>query len=170
MFRVLRLMAGNLSKGPATIPFPGQVPAPDLFRGAVRLEPSRCLACGMCAYVCVSRAITGEDRTGEYHWSYDPGRCTFCARCADRCPGEALSMEPIPLDPYRQQGGLAREVAVPLPVCPDCGQPVRNTPEAWLHAAFGQVDERTRELARLCVRCRRRRLQRGMKASRGEEA
>ena len=164
MLRVLNLLAGNLSQGPSTLPFPSQVPTPGDFRGLVRLDPSRCLTCGICAYVCVSRAITGLEQGSAYLWSYDPGRCTFCARCRERCPGRALSMDPAPMPPYARQGDLYTEIAVERPACPECGKPAHAPTEAWLQTAFGQVDDRTRRLVRLCVRCRRRQLQRGMKA------
>lgn len=167
MLRVLKLMSGNLANGPSTVRFPGQVAAPAEFRGLVRIESSQCLACGICAYVCVSRAITGREQESHYQWSYDPGRCTFCARCADRCPGRALALTPDPAPAYAARGELAVEVPVPLPVCPECGRPSRNTTETLLRSAFEHIDEKTRQLAELCPRCRRRRLQQGMKTFAG---
>ena len=167
MLRVLKLMTGNLAKGPSTVRFPGQVAAPEAFRGLVRIESSQCLACGICAYVCVSRAITGREQESHYHWSYDPGRCTFCARCADRCPGQALALAPEPVPHYAAHGELAVEVPVPLPLCPECGTPSRRTTETLLRSAFESIDEKTRRLAELCPRCRRRQLQLGMKTFAG---
>ena len=168
MLRILSLMAGNIAKGPSTVPFPGQVPTPEAFRGLVRIDVSRCLTCGMCSYVCVSGAITGREKADHYQWNYDPGRCTFCARCASRCPGQALAMGEQPAPSYGEHGALASKVQVPLPLCPDCGKPTTNAPEEWLQGAFANVDDRTRDLAHLCIRCRRKRVQRGLFPSAGD--
>jgi formate hydrogenlyase subunit 6/NADH:ubiquinone oxidoreductase subunit I len=168
MHPILRLLADQVSLGPATVPFPGRVPTPDGFRGLVGIDPGRCLACGLCSYVCVSSAIAGEEQENHYRWSYDPGRCTFCARCVDRCPGQALAMDPAPPAPYGRPGEHAATCTVPLPACPDCGKPARNTPEAWLRSAFGRVDDNLRDLAKRCVRCRRRHLQEELKAIGGQ--
>lgn len=167
MFHILRRMAGNIAKGPSTIPFPGEVPPPAGLRGLVRMDAERCLACGICAYVCVSDAITGEEREGAYEWAYEPGRCTFCGRCEDHCPGRALSMEPVAPPSYRKPHVLASSVTVAFPACPICGEPNRHVTEAWVGKAFQAPAGETRELLRLCVRCRRKRIAEAMKQSNG---
>jgi formate hydrogenlyase subunit 6/NADH:ubiquinone oxidoreductase subunit I len=168
VLQILRLIAGNLGRGPATIRLPGSVPVPPGFRGRVLLEPARCLACGLCAYVCVSDAITGrEDGGGGYGWEYDPGRCAFCARCVDHCPGHALAMASEPTRPYLEPGELAVRERIAFPPCPDCGAPARPATPQLLGLAFEHPTEHTRELVRRCERCRRRRQQRGLAAAAG---
>lgn len=162
MWRILQVMANNLKERAATVRLPDSVPAPAGFRGRVILDPARCLACGVCAYVCVSDAITGVNEERAYHWSYEPARCTFCARCADCCPGRALSMDPHPLPVYAHLGELAAQCHVPFPVCRECGAPTRPVTTELLSHAFEHIREDTRELAQLCERCRRRRLQRSL--------
>ena len=168
MLPILGLMADNIANGPSTVRFPGIVPAPNGFRGLLHIDASHCLACGMCAYVCVSDAITGLEQAESYQWSYEPGRCTFCARCVERCPGQALAMAAEPAPSYAQRGALALTVQVPFPACPDCGKPTRNATDEWLRSAFGNVDDKVRDLARLCARCRRRQVQRGLIAVAGD--
>ncbi len=61
MLGILKVIAGNAASAPATVRLPEHVPAPARFRGRVAIDPARCVACGTCAYVCVSDAITGRD-------------------------------------------------------------------------------------------------------------
>ncbi len=148
-----------------TVRLPDAVPAPGGYRGAVTLDPARCLACRTCGYVCVSAAITGAEVSTGYAWDYEPGRCTFCARCVDRCPGNALSMSPVPLPAYARPGELAVHHLVPFAACLDCGKPVRPATGELLARAFEHVTDETRALLRCCERCRRRRLQRRLLAA-----
>jgi Fe-S-cluster-containing hydrogenase component 2 len=159
---MLWLIAGNLADGPATVRLPDSVPPPSRYRGRVILDPSRCLACRICAYVCVSDAITGAEEDAAYAWAYEPGRCTFCARCLDRCPGDALVMASEAPPAYFRLGELGVRHLVPFPVCPECGAPVRPVSEELLGRAFEHLTDDIRDLARRCERCRRRRLQRSL--------
>lgn len=160
MFRILSLIASNMAKERATVPLPNSVPVPSEFRGAVLLDTAKCLACGMCSYVCVSDAIVGTNEEKAFTWEYEPGRCTFCARCVERCPGGALSMQETPLPSYETFGDLSVRQVVPFKPCLDCGAPVRPATETLIGTAFGHLKETTRELLRTCERCRRKRLQR----------
>lgn len=162
MLKILALIARNTAAGPFTVPLPGSVATPTKFRGAVELDTSRCIGCGLCSYVCVSNAIVGAECDHGYRWHYEPGRCTFCARCLERCPCQALSMQSEPLGSYEQAGERASEHLVAFAACPDCGTPVRQANEALLQRAFAHWTSQTRELTRLCERCRRQRLQRNM--------
>ena len=156
MFHILAVIAGNLLHGPGTIRLPGSVPCPANFRGAVTLDPALCLACGICSYVCVSDAITGEEQDKNYLWTYEPGRCTFCARCVDRCPGRALTMAAEPVAAYSKPGERGVRQLVPFPACPHCGAPSRPVNEELLGRAYDEVNQEIRLLARLCERCRQR--------------
>lgn len=169
MLKILRIIAANLTGPRATVPLPGSVPAPPAFRGAVTMNPEKCIGCGMCSYVCVSNAITGSDQGKTYAWAYDPGRCTFCARCFDRCPVHAIGMEPEALLSYERQGERNVVHTVQFKECPECGEPVRNASEEFLRQAFDHIKDETYELVRLCERCRRRRLQRSLIASAFED-
>jgi formate hydrogenlyase subunit 6/NADH:ubiquinone oxidoreductase subunit I len=163
---ILRVIANNVKGGAATVRLPGSVPVPEGFRGRVSIDPQRCLACGMCSYVCVSDAITGLNQARSYVWAYDPGRCAFCARCVDRCPGHALSMEQAPAPIYRMRGALRIERQIAFPPCPVCGAPHRPVTHDLLRMAFdGAVPDDTSLLVKLCERCRRRRLQRNIFAA-----
>ncbi len=165
MAGILRVIGENLAGGRVTIRLPGRVPAPPGYRGAVVIDPSRCLVCGVCAYVCVSEAISGEAGAAAYLWTYDPGRCTFCGRCVDHCSGAALYMRHEPLPAYMARGELAHHEAVAFPACPECGARSRPVTEILVSRAFDAPTDATRDLLRLCERCRRRRLQRSLSAA-----
>ena len=159
MPRILRVIARNLKEGPVTIRLPGSVPVPEGFRGRVKIDPARCLACGTCAYVCVTNAITGTNGPAAFEWAYDPGRCTFCARCLERCPGRALTMECAPAPIYRKRGDLRVSFDIALPECPECGAPNRPVTSDLIELAFGKtINNDTRAVMSLCPRCRQRRL------------
>ncbi len=154
---ILDVIASNLHHGPQTVRFPGEVPSPLGFRGLVQMDPSRCIACGTCAYVCVSGAIATEDCGDGFGWTYQPGRCTFCARCVDYCPGHALAMDGRAAQAYRRLGELAKVYSVDYPLCPECGRPARPRSDLVLDRAFADVTPGLSQRARLCERCRRRR-------------
>ena len=168
MSSILRVITRNLSRGPVTVRLPGQVPVPPGYRGPVTFDPARCVACGLCAYVCVSDAITGAHGERDYAWAYDAGRCAFCARCVDHCPGKALSMAAAPAPTYTRRGELATQARVAFPPCPDCGAPARPVTEELVRLAFEHPTAETRALLRLCERCRQRRVQRSLAAAAGE--
>jgi formate hydrogenlyase subunit 6/NADH:ubiquinone oxidoreductase subunit I len=162
MLKILKMIAGNVAGGPATVRLPASVPTPEGFRGRLILDPSRCVACHTCAYVCVSNAVTGQEAGTSYSWRFDPGRCTFCARCVENCPCGALSMEPEAMPAYTRQGELSTATPVPLPTCPECGAHTRPVVRELITRAFGHVTEETLRLAWLCERCRRRYYQRNL--------
>jgi len=169
VMRILQVIVDNLSRDRDTLRLPESVPVPPGYRGRVLLDPSKCVACGVCAYVCVSGAVTGVNEDKAYVWAYEPGRCTFCARCVDHCTGHALHMDPQPLPVYSRPGELAAEEGIPFAGCSVCGSPTRPMTDELLHRAFEYVGDETRDLVRLCERCRRRRLQRSMMAAAHDE-
>ena len=53
---------------------------------AVTIEAEACTACGLCANVCPSEAITVTDVA-----RVDKDKCVECGICVDDCPSEAIS-------------------------------------------------------------------------------
>jgi formate hydrogenlyase subunit 6/NADH:ubiquinone oxidoreductase subunit I len=160
VLRSIRLIGANLLTKRAAVRLPDRVPPPANFRGEVLLDPENCLACGMCAYVCVSEAIKVVEYQDSFAWSYQPGQCTFCARCVERCSGQALCMKPDPMRAYTHAGELNVQHVVTFPKCRECGQTVRPAGVRIASLAFESATEDTRELLTLCERCKRKHLQR----------
>lgn len=160
---IMTIVSRNLRRGPETLRFPDRhEPAPE-YRGLVRMDPEKCLTCGICDHVCVSGAITVTSGEKECSWTYDPGRCTFCGRCVDHCPGEALTQEDDRAPVYAQTGALDKTVFVPYPACVECGRPALPFSERMLAVAYDEITQELRHRVRLCERCRRRRTQEALR-------
>jgi len=159
------LMMSNMRRRPITLRFPDRLNTAKKYRGLVRMDPSKCIACGICDYVCVSSSITVEAHDDHCDWEYDPGRCTFCGRCVRYCPGEAIRQEEERPPAYDLAGALNERHSVDYPACTSCGEPTQPFNDTMLGVAFNAVTEEIRQKARLCNRCRKRDTQAQMKKS-----
>jgi Ni,Fe-hydrogenase III small subunit/ferredoxin len=85
-----RVFPERLRQGQRTSRFPQELPVlPDRYRGAPRLDPSRCReGCQQCADVCPTNAILCEP---SQRLQLDLGRCLFCTDCVEACPTGAIA-------------------------------------------------------------------------------
>jgi len=151
---ILNLVGGNAIAGPQSLRFPARPKPAVRFRGNVVIDPAVCLACGICEYVCVSRAIELTPAEDHCEWSYDPASCTYCGRCVDHCPAAALSQTPDRGVCHGQSGELRENVTVVYPSCPECGKPTMPVNDVLLGRAFKELTPELGSRARLCERCR----------------
>jgi Ni,Fe-hydrogenase III small subunit/Pyruvate/2-oxoacid:ferredoxin oxidoreductase delta subunit len=87
----LNVLLHRLRRGNRTMAYPKgpAPPLPDRFRGALRVDASRCDAgCSACAAVCPTVAIT---RSQGSPVRLDLGRCIFCGACVESCPTGAVT-------------------------------------------------------------------------------
>lgn len=167
MPNIISVILGNLGQGPETLRFPARHVPAQSYRGAVKVDPGRCMVCGICDHVCVSGAIELRALDGHGEWNYDPGRCTFCARCVDHCPAKALSQVSDRPDVYGAAGDLAVRHDVAYPLCPECGAPALPVDDEVLARAFDDFSGEVRSRARLCDRCRRHATQSALRTTFG---
>jgi formate hydrogenlyase subunit 6/NADH:ubiquinone oxidoreductase subunit I len=126
---IFHLIYENLRLGTVSYPLPHQHQCTsDQYRGVIVNDPSRCVGCGQCAYVCPSAAIEVTRSGDTYQWTYDPGKCAFCGRCIERCKPHTLTMESQLPPLYSHQGEMKQVLNMvrKKPVRP----PVKPTPVA----------------------------------------
>jgi formate hydrogenlyase subunit 6/NADH:ubiquinone oxidoreductase subunit I len=160
---ILILLSRTLVHRRATLRYPQRLAPTGEFRGMVLINPAKCLACGICDYVCISAAITVTSGDLDCVWQHDPGKCTFCGRCVENCPGLALRHEGDKAPLYEHGGELRAREVIPYPACPRCGKPARPFDERLLARAFGEVNDELRRRVHLCAHCRQREAQAAFK-------
>jgi hydrogenase-4 component H len=161
---ILGVISGNLRKRKITIRFPGEVPHPDTYRGAVVIDEAKCVCCGMCHYACVSEAIVVTAFGDRFVWDYNIGRCTFCGKCVEICPSRALSQTSDSPPPYAEPAEVTGSHAILYPPCAECGRPALPITDTVLLKAFKEIGEDIASWSKLCLRCRRRRYSKGLAA------
>jgi formate hydrogenlyase subunit 6/NADH:ubiquinone oxidoreductase subunit I len=58
--------------------------------GEIRIDPQRCVDCGICASVCPSGALQFEPADLRLH--FEASRCLVCEQCIPSCPLEAIAL------------------------------------------------------------------------------
>ena len=58
--------------------------------GEIRIDPQRCVDCGICSSVCPSGALRFDHAELRLH--FDTPRCLVCEQCIPSCPLEAIAL------------------------------------------------------------------------------
>ena len=58
--------------------------------GEIRIDPRRCVDCGICSSVCPSGALRFDPADQRLH--FDTPRCLVCEQCIPSCPLEAIEL------------------------------------------------------------------------------
>ena len=85
---MLQILLSRFKQGQRTAVYPAAAPAlPDRFRGAPRVDPTRCPdGCRACVEACPTEAV----RVDGAGLALDLGRCLFCTECVEACPEGAI--------------------------------------------------------------------------------
>jgi hydrogenase-4 component H len=141
------------SKAKNRYPF-GATLVTESFRGAISIDPAKCIGCGACVLVCPPNALTLRIEENELNLEYFKGRCIFCGMCADTCPKQAIEItkefELASLD----LEDLKEVVVHKLFRCDSCGR--HFTTEAMIRDVASKVPN-AREYLNLCSDCRKKR-------------
>jgi L-aspartate semialdehyde sulfurtransferase ferredoxin len=62
----------------------------DRAPGEIRIDPARCVDCGICSSVCPSGALSSAPP--DWRLSFDAQRCLVCEQCIPSCPLEAIAL------------------------------------------------------------------------------
>ena len=62
----------------------------DRAPGQIRVDPDRCVDCGICTSLCPSGALSCAAPTWQLR--FDAQRCLVCEQCIPSCPFEAISL------------------------------------------------------------------------------
>ena len=61
----------------------------DRAPGQIRIDPARCIDCGICSTVCPSGALAFE--APAWRLQFHAQRCLVCEQCIPSCPFEAIA-------------------------------------------------------------------------------
>jgi len=97
LIRGLKITLRYMFKPSVTIQYPTQRrEASENYRGLIRWDKDKCVACVLCEYFCPAKAIditTGEDEAGNkkvLNYQVDASHCMYCGYCVEICPVKAI--------------------------------------------------------------------------------
>jgi ferredoxin len=91
---------------------------------SIRIDPSRCSACGQCSRFCLPGALKLTESDGSFSLRFLAAACIDCGLCSSVCPEGALELDETP---PAEPGPLSAPVEVaagPLGSCVLCHAPV----------------------------------------------
>ncbi|MCX8185316.1 MAG: 4Fe-4S binding protein [Sulfolobales archaeon] len=150
---IAKILEIALKTGRVTRKYPYEPPLlTSEFRGAVRIDPSKCWGCGACVKICPPNALALRNSGKEATLEYFVGRCIFCGMCAEVCPAKAIEVTKEFELSSTSLENLKSRVIHRLTRCSSCGSLV------WTEAELKSVVKSSpiaEEYAVLCPKCRK---------------
>jgi len=116
---LLKQLLENLTRKPATVEYGWKVkPTPSQgYRGLHRVDPNKCIGCGLCALECPPGAIQMKVVPGLRGPGNRPKKlpvihyylCIFCYHCVDICPRKAYITTNQPPEPVEKKEQLVED-------------------------------------------------------------
>jgi TorA maturation chaperone TorD/Pyruvate/2-oxoacid:ferredoxin oxidoreductase delta subunit len=110
-----------------------------------------CSLCGLCARLCVRKALWASQDEDEIRLLFEPAACDGCAACQQWCPERMVTVEPSP----HAADESVLLMSSPLAICAGCSQPY--LPAALLARVQERAaadDERLGWRLSLCPACK----------------
>jgi len=155
--KFVKIFAIAAKSGTVTKRYPFEAPlVTESFRGAIEIDPSKCVGCGACTRICPPKALTLEAEGGKLVLRYFVGRCIFCWMCVDVCPEKAITGTRNFELAAESIENLYSDVVHKLAVCRKCGKPFISAKQ--LDKVKKRIDASTElgEALDLCPECRRK--------------
>jgi hydrogenase-4 component H len=150
---VARILQIALKAGRVTRRYPREPPllTPE-FRGAIRVDPTKCWGCGACVNVCPPNALTLTSKDKTATLEYFVGRCIFCGMCAEVCPANAITITKEFELSSTSIEDLKSRVVHRLVRCSSCGEVIGTEAELRAVIKSSPISE---EYMVLCSKCRK---------------
>jgi formate hydrogenlyase subunit 6/NADH:ubiquinone oxidoreductase subunit I len=90
---MLTAIIDALRTPPETVDYPlGELDLPEGFRGAIIIDPDKCIGCGLCVRDCPAEALELNKKSREnFTLIHYPARCAYCGQCEISCRHGAIS-------------------------------------------------------------------------------
>lgn len=91
-FSLLNAIIDAVIAKPDTVSYPfGKLELPEGYRGAIVIDPDKCIGCGLCVRDCPTGALQLEKKSrDEFILTHYPARCAYCGQCEDSCRHGAI--------------------------------------------------------------------------------
>lgn len=122
--------------------------------GIVTASAEKCTSCGLCFYVCPTKAFSMQAEGNKVKLSFSYSRCSACMLCEQKCPEKALRVERV-FDLKRMLGDSEITlVEQELVFCEKCGTgfATAKMQEKILNAVA--KNEQLKKALKLCPECR----------------